>query len=379
MMIFKITISINTMNSMIPEAKDFHVIVTGTDSETRKGGIGFALPGYIAALESAKISYQLIPTYSPSDSFGKYLLFLQKLPVIIIAIRLAKKEHNTCIVYSHTGANLSLFREGIVTLASRLTGAKTVMQIHSPETIAYLKSPLKKTLFNLAIVGVQQLFVLTPWWKKTYQEMGIKKPLEVISNPLPKAWESKARESIEYSNRPKLNVLVMARIIQGKGADLVVEASPFLADNVQIKIAGTGSLLDLIKTRAEQLKQTRKIMFCGWVAGKEKQQLIDDADIFCHPTQLDAMPMNVLEAMANGLPVVALNWGPIPDLVPAGSAGILVEGTDPEHIARAIEALKDAGVREKMGREAKRWVLDNFTAEDIGNRLNTTFLEVVNL
>jgi glycosyltransferase involved in cell wall biosynthesis len=169
----------------------------------------------------------------------------------------------------------------------------------------------------------------------------------------------------------------MARIVRGKGVDLVVEASPYLDDSVKVSIAGAGELLNTLKARVVDLNQERKVKFYGWVAGIDKQELIQAADVFCHPTQLDAMPMNILEAMANGLPVVALNWGPITDLVPDQKAGILVEDADPKKIAHAINVLEDTKLRKKMGQEAKLWVLENYTSQKIGIRLHEAFTGMI--
>jgi len=146
----------------------YKVILTGTDPETKKGGIGFALPGYISALEKANIEYESIPTYRPNSFFGKHILFLVMLPKIIFTIVNSKMQEKTCIVYSHAGANISLFREAVITSISRMFGAKTVMQIHSPETIDYLKGTITNKLFKFCLLGVQTIFVLTPWWKKSY-------------------------------------------------------------------------------------------------------------------------------------------------------------------------------------------------------------------
>jgi glycosyltransferase involved in cell wall biosynthesis len=356
------------------ECKKYRIIITGTDPDSRRGGIGHALPGYLAALDSVKIPYQSIPTYSPSDFFGRYLMFLFVLPEIYRSIIDIRNTGRICIVYSHAGADISLLREGLVLLLSRFAGAKTVMQIHSPETISYLKSFLKGTLFRLAIYSVDEIFLLSPWWKRTYRQFGIIKNMEVISNPLPPIWEKKAKHDVHnYSNGDSLRILVMTRMVQGKGADLIVAALPYLPATVKVSIAGDGALLSALKKRVSTLGQDDKVTFHGWVSGKEKQDLIDGADLFCHPTQLDAMPMNILEAMANGLPIVALNWGPIPDLVPDQKVGFLVTDPDPEAIAKAIEKLDDPVVRESMGKAAKRWVLDNYTASKVGENLQNAF------
>lgn len=357
---------------------EFLVILTGTDPKSKKGGIGYALPGYISALENSNILYESIPTYFPDSYVGKYFLFLLNLPTILRSIKRAKNDDRQCIVYSHAGGNISLLREGVVALMARFAGAKTVMQIHSYETIGYLKSPIKSFLFNFVLIGVQRFFVLSPWWKKNYLNMGVNKPIDIISNPMPTAWEKKAHENLRRSNNMfNLNVLVMTRIVSGKRVDLIIEAVRYFPEKVKVNIAGDGPLLNTLRARVKKLMLEDKVIFHGWVAGTKKQELIDAADVFCHPTQFDAMPMNILEAMAHGLPIVALNWGPIPDLVPNNKAGILIGNADPIKIADAIKKLESSKLRENMGNEAKRWVLENYTSETIGIKLHEAFTRVV--
>ena len=357
--------------------KKYRLILTGTDPTSNSGGIGVALRAYISSLQSNNISFESIPTYSPSSSFGKYLLFLFTLPKIFRSIRASRRNSDICIIYSHAGANLSLFREGIVVLLSRLFGARTVMHIHAAQTISYLASPLKKYLFLTTLIGVQHVFVLTSWAKNKYLNAGVKKSITVIPNPIDLVWEHctpKVHANPEASTRR--NILVMTRLVDGKGVDLVIDAMPYLYSDFKLNIAGTGPQLDALKTQVKKLDQENSVNFFGWVTGDTKQRLIDDADIFCHPTSLDAMPMNILEAMANGLPVVALNWGPIRELVPDGVAGFLVASDNPKEIAAAILKMKDLRIRQKMGMEARQWVIENFSSQVIGLRLDSVFKDI---
>lgn len=361
-------------SQVMDKGTQYRLILTGTDPISKSGGIGIALSGYLSSLESTNISFESIPTYSPSSLFSRHFLFLFALPKIIQSILRSNNSNQICIVYSHAGADISLLREGIIAIFGRICGAKTVMHIHSSESIGYLASPLKKWLFFAALIGVQCVFVLTPWAKEKYLRGGLRKAITVIPNPMPIAWErtaQKARNCPRFAENIK--VLVMTRLIEGKGVDLVIDTTPYLASRVQLDIAGDGPQLESLRTRVMKLKQEDYVEFCGWVTGEEKQTLLDDADVFCHPTTLDAMPMNILEAMANGLPVVALKWGPIADLVPDRVAGLLVDTPDPREMATAILTLNDSKVRERMGREAKRWVLNNFSSQLIGTRLDSAF------
>jgi glycosyltransferase involved in cell wall biosynthesis len=73
--------------------------------------------------------------------------------------------------------------------------------------------------------------------------------------------------------------------------------------------------------------------------------------------------------MANGVPVVAVRWGGIPDMMAHELAGILVNQAQPEAIANAVGQLLDETVRLRMGVDAKRWVLGISAPEKVGKQL----------
>lgn len=359
--------------------KKLEIILTGTDPRSKKGGIAFAMPGYILALKKADLNFKFFPTYSPDTVFTKYFLFLASLPGIMKEIRRIRREKKICFVYSHAGAGLSIFREGVLLLASKLTGAQTILQVHSSSTLKYFASPFKKRCFQLMLGGADNIFVLTPWWKRVYIKNSIKKPIYVISNSLPADWEKRASDKkTVQSHCSKINILVMSRLVEGKGVELIIESMLFLPDKYHLSIAGDGPLMSSLKNRAASLKLDNRVNFFGWVYGKAKQKALDEAHIFCHLTSLDAMPMNILEAMANGLPVVALKWGPIPDIVSNESTGLLVEVTEPKKIAESIMKLDDPVIRGKMGLEAQNRVLKYFTADKIGRFLSSNLEQMAN-
>jgi glycosyltransferase involved in cell wall biosynthesis len=71
------------------------------------------------------------------------------------------------------------------------------------------------------------------------------------------------------------------------------------------------------------------------------------ADLFALPTLMDNFPNTALEAMASGLPTVASNVGGVPEIVRDGSTGILVEPTNSEGLASAIEKLLNDSERRR--------------------------------
>ena len=139
----------------------YKVIVTGTDPSSRKGGIGFALPGYLAAMEHAGIAYISIPTYHPLASGGKWLLWMRAFPILRRHILEYRRTNNKVIVYSHAGAGISLFREGFILAFCRLLGAETIMQLHAFAVDTYLCHAWPRWLFRMAIYPSSAIAVLS--------------------------------------------------------------------------------------------------------------------------------------------------------------------------------------------------------------------------
>ena len=359
-----------------------YVILTGTDPASRKGGIGFALPGYMAALERHGVPYFSVPSYHPASRCGKWLPWVLAFPRLFRAIRSARNSGFRPTVYSHAGAGVSLLREAFILAAARAMGAATIEQIHAPEVDGYLDRPVARLLFKLCVWPAHRIGALTPWWSRRLAAAGIRQPISVIPNPLAPEWEAAAQGALSVDrNTPagadgdagddadddaSLSVLTITRLVAGKGVDVAIEAMTHLPPQVRLKVAGEGREKERLLRIVERSQLGHRVSFLGWVSAEEKAKLWAEADIFCLPSVNDSFGMGYLEAMAHGVPVVAVAWGPIPDVVADGEAGILVEKPDARAVARAIEQLADPSVRRRMGAAARRWVLDRFSAARVG-------------
>ena len=90
------------------------------------------------------------------------------------------------------------------------------------------------------------------------------------------------------------------------------------------------------------------------------------------------MGRSVLEAMVSGKPVVASRVGGIVDLVQDGVTGILVEPGDYQALAKAIiRLLKDKGLRQKMGEEARKRVDERFSTEKMVAEIEKIYNELL--
>jgi glycosyltransferase involved in cell wall biosynthesis len=80
-----------------------------------------------------------------------------------------------------------------------------------------------------------------------------------------------------------------------------------------------------------------RVIFTGWVPEEDKLALLSGATAFVFPSLYEGFGLPAAEALACGTPVIASNRSSLPEVV--GEGGILVEPTDAEALAEAMEML----------------------------------------
>ncbi len=120
----------------------------------------------------------------------------------------------------------------------------------------------------------------------------------------------------------------------------------------RLTVAGEGSERLALEALARELN-LRHVEFVGRVPPERMPELYDAADIYLNGSDIDNMPLSILEAFAAGVPVVTTNAGGIPYIMSDGETGLLVERGDYEAMAaRAIQLLEDNALATELARAA---------------------------
>jgi glycosyltransferase involved in cell wall biosynthesis len=123
--------------------------------------------------------------------------------------------------------------------------------------------------------------------------------------------------------------------------------------DARLTVAGDGPLRAEIEALARELA-LRNVEFKGRIAPGEMPRLADAADIYLNASNVDNMPLSILEAFAAGLPVVTTNAGGIPYVVEHERTGLLVERGDHGALAAsAIRLLEDEELAARLARGAR--------------------------
>jgi len=123
--------------------------------------------------------------------------------------------------------------------------------------------------------------------------------------------------------------LTASRMVPYKRTDLIANAFSMMGDK-KLKVVGQGPELEKIKR-----KSTPNIEILGYKSGKELKSLMQKAKAFVFAAEED-FGITVVEAMACGTPVIALNKGGTAETVVDGKTGILFDLQSAESIKNAV-------------------------------------------
>jgi glycosyltransferase involved in cell wall biosynthesis len=162
-----------------------------------------------------------------------------------------------------------------------------------------------------------------------------------------------------------LRLAFLGRLLGWK-ADMLVDVFAEVkkeTPSAELWIIGDGPERRRLQRQAEALSLSGAVTFHGWAAPEQCARLLSQCDVFLYPSVFDCGGAAVLEAMALGLTVVALNWGGPGDYLASG-AGVLVEPVDrPRSIAELAKAVQSLtpSKRRELGEAAQREIADHYT------------------
>lgn len=181
--------------------------------------------------------------------------------------------------------------------------------------------------------------------------------ISVIPNPVDlDAVRAAAREDIapEHAAGWTRPVIVAAgRLAEAKNYPLLVDAMKLLRERVDARlfILGTGDQEASIRARIAERGLEEAVILCGFQ--KNPWKYIARADVFALSSHYEGFGNVLIEAMANGVPVVATASAGTRDIVRHNVDGLLVETHGAAQFADALATvLENRATRQRMSEEA---------------------------
>ncbi|MFN3652864.1 MAG: glycosyltransferase [Armatimonadota bacterium] len=240
-----------------------------------------------------------------------------------------------------------------------------------------LQGSLKDKLFNRMFVG-PRFARFIPNAEATREELLAfgwlpEQRLQVIHDgvdpsPIDAADPAGARE--ELGARPgQVVAITVARLVPEKGHAFLLQALSGLPEELDYKlwIAGVGPELEALVEERDRLGLSGKVDFLGFRT--DVPRLLRAADLMVHPSRREGAPNSVREAMAAGLPVIAVAASGTPEVVAHGETGLLSEVGDLEALKRHLQRLlADEQERRRLGEAGRRRALTEFSEDHCAER-----------
>ena len=179
-------------------------------------------------------------------------------------------------------------------------------------------------------------------------------------------------------NKPVL--LYVGRLDKEKRIDIILRALPDIlrVTNVHLVLAGIGKEKQKLEKLTEKLGIQKAVTFTGFVPDKDLQNIYRIADLFVMAGVAELQSIVTLEAMASGLPVVAVNAMALPELVHDGENGYLFSDGDSQMLAeKVIAILSNQPMRAQMSKRSIEIIKDHDINKTI-EKYESIYNEIIN-
>ncbi|MBS2969662.1 glycosyltransferase family 4 protein [Metabacillus sp. KIGAM252] len=254
------------------------------------------------------------------------------------------REHDYDMIHSHTPMGGVIAR--LAALNARKRGTKAIYTAHGfhfckggPLSSWILYYPIEMALAAVTdcLITINKedydLAVQHPFNSSRIEQInGVGVDTEQFK-PMDAVLREKKRKLLGYAQENFL-MFYAAEFNENKNQELLIRALSSIKDkvpNAKLLLAGEGKLLESCKQLAKELKTDHLIEFLGF--RKDIADLLPLCDAAVGSSYREGLPVNIMEAMACGLPVIATENRGHKELVVSGENGWLVKAGDAEDMA----------------------------------------------
>lgn len=318
-----------------------------------------------------------------------------KYPIAIPLSFKAKKvitEFNPDLIHIHHPFVLS----SVAIMYSKQLGIPKILTIHTQyDQYAYYVAPLPQKLTQEVIKKIVSNLadktdcITTPSesMKVLIKNYGIKNRIEVIPNAIKLSTfrEKNELECLKISKRYNLKedekiILFVGRLATEKNIDKIIKALGIIKKHgiskTKLLIVGNGPARDELTHLVQALGVEEEVIFCGEVNYEEIRYYYKIADVFTMASASESFGIVTIEALASGLPVLAVKAPGAMYILTDGFDGLLTDDNI-EHFAKALEKIiRDPELRERLSKGALK-TSAKYSINMISERMLNLYREII--
>lgn len=192
--------------------------------------------------------------------------------------------------------------------------------------------------------------------------------------PAPPERKRELRKRMGY-REDEILMFFAAEFNANKNQQMLIRALARLQEthpHVRLLLAGDGPLLTKCRQLARELQVSERVDFLGY--RNDLDQLLPMCDFAVSSSHREGLPVNIMEAMASGLPIVASSNRGHRELVQDGVNGFLVEANQIEACAEKMSRLiQSEALRRRMGRRSLEQAAAFYSLEHVQREMTVIY------
>lgn len=313
------------------------------------------------------------------DLYDLWLVIKQCSQLAVLYLR----DRPDLVYIAISQSTIGFLRDSIFLLPALITGRKVVVHLHGGNFRVWYEARGKamRWVIRKVLARVSRVIVLGEAFRSLF--LGLVAPGRVVVVP----------NGVEYPppvppvepGRERFRIVYLGTLTSLKGLFVLMNAIPLVRKNhPDTEFVLAGPWFDVHDRQAatafiEAHHLGDHVTFTGPVTtAEQKHAILASAHVFVFPgVQQEGQPLTVLEAMSEGLPVIATDRGCLRETIVEGETGFLIPPGSAQVIADCIVCLiKDKDLRTRMAAQAIARYREHYTMERFIERMEAV-LDVV--
>ena len=177
----------------------------------------------------------------------------------------------------------------------------------------------------------------------------------------------------KYGLEKNSYILFLARIVPEKGLHYLIEAFKKIHTNKKLVIAGGASHTnDYLETIKRSTEDDNRIIMTGFVQGQELEELYSNCLVYCLPSDIEGMPLSLLEAMSYGRNCLVSDIEE--NVQVTGNYATVFEKSNVEDLRCKLKCLLEEN-KNIMMEDVQEYILKKYNWDEIVNKLEVIYKE----
>lgn len=306
---------------------------------------------------------------------------LTPLPLNILKFRSILKNRNIQLIHAHD------HRASLLALMSGGLNRRIPLISHIHNTNPWMKTPHP---FKLVEILVRNRYDLSIACSETVNNYFLThhpflKPGKIIT----------ITNGIEIKDHPQVDRTIVAkslgippngfifgtvgRLNEQKGLDILLPSFKIVAnrwENTYLLIVGTGSMEQKLKKLTADLGLTDRVVFAGY--REDVYDIFQLMNVFVLSSRWEGLPMVLMEAMAQNVPVISTDVGGIRELVHHEETGFLIPSGNQSLLAeKMICCYEQREWAQKMARAGRELVINKCNVKNQVKKIENIYLSLL--